>query len=170
MAGETMNLIGTYTIGTATNYYTISNIPQTGDDLYILASFVGDTSQNGDGRIAVYPNGDTGNMWQVYQGSGGGTSVFRYMAQTYINLSMGSIPDYGPTCAELTMFNYSSSTLVKPISWETYMVGHRAYMGSAQWYGTAAVTSLGFQVRDYGTVMNPGTVISLYTIKRGPAV
>lgn len=167
MPGETMSLVGTYAVSSDTNTFTISGIPQTGDDLYVLLSTVGDTASNGDGRVAIYPNGDTANMWHVYQGSGGGTSVFRNMANTYIPLGLGSIPDYGPTSAEFTIFNYSSGSLTKSISWESYMLGHRAYLGSGNWFGTAAVTSLGFQVRDLGTVLKSGTIFTLYTIKRG---
>lgn len=167
MAGETLNLVGTYTVASDTSYYTISNIPQTGDDLFILTSFVGDNSSNGDGRIAVYPNGDGGNMYMIYRGSNGGTSVSQYSAAYYIRLSQGSMPDYGPSSNELTIFNYSSSSLTKPISWETNMYGARLLAGTANWYSTSPVTSLGFQIRDYGTVIKANSVISIYTIKRG---
>jgi hypothetical protein len=166
MAGETMNLIGTYVIPSNTSSYSITNIPQTANDLYIQATFTGDTSQNGDGRIAVYPNGDSGNMYMIYRGSNGGTSVSEYSAAYYIPLPQGSYPSYGPSTHEITIFDYSSSTLTKAINWESSMVGARIRLGVAHYLGTSPITSLGFQIRDYGTVMNAGSSISLYTIKR----
>lgn len=166
MAGETLNLVGTYTVPSDTNYYTISGIPQTGNDLYILANFAGDTSQNQDGRIAVYPNGDTGNMYMIWRGSNGGTSLTDYAAAYYIRLCQGSIPDAGPSLNELTIFDYSSNSLTKSINWESEMVGSQIKVGVAHYLGTSAITSLGFQVRDYGTVIKANSIISLYTIKR----
>lgn len=167
MAGETINLVGTYTVPSDTSYYTISGIPQTGNDLYILANFAGDNSANGDGRIAMYPNGDGGNMYMIYRGSNGSTSTAEYSAPYYIPLPQGSIPDYGPSIHEITIFNYSDATRGKTINWESSMVSSRIRVGVANYLGTAAITSLGFQIRDYGTIIKAGSVISLYTIKRG---
>jgi hypothetical protein len=164
MAGETFNLIGTYTVPSDTDYYTISNIPQTADDLYILANFGGDTSQNGDGRIGVYPNGDGGNMWFIYRGANGG-NVSSFMTANYLPLPLGSL-NYGSSLNEMTIYNYSSTSLTKSIWFDVSMVNHRNRFGSANYLSTNAITSLGFQVRDYGTVIKANSVISLYTIKR----
>lgn len=166
MANETISIVSTLTVPSDAGYVVISNIPQTGNDLFVIAQLSGDTAQNGDGRVAVYPNGSGSNMDMIWRGGIFGTNNATYgTANYYIRLSAGSA-GYAPSNSQLTIFNYSSSSLQKGISWQTAQSEQFHYLGGAQWRDTAPITSLGFQVRDYGTVIKAGSVISIYTIKR----
>jgi hypothetical protein len=166
MANETISLVATLTVSSDAGNVVMSGIPQTGDDLFIIAQLGSDATQNGDGRIAVYPNNNSANMDTLWRGSlsASSESVFG-TTNYYVRLHSGDV-NYGPSNNQITIFNYSSATRQKPISWETSMVESKYYIGAANWRDTTPITSLGFQIRDYGTVIKVGSTISIYTIKR----
>lgn len=166
MANETISLVATLTVSSNAGSVVMSGIPQTGNDLFIIAQLGSDSTQNGDGRIAVYPNGNGSNMDTLYRGGLAAGSEAVYGTQNYfVRLHSGDV-DYGPSNNQITIFDYSSSTKHKSISWETAHVESKYYIGSANWRDTTPITSLTFQIRDYGTVITAGSTISIYTIKR----
>jgi hypothetical protein len=147
--------------GSSTSSVTLGSIPQGYTDLVLV--FEGTESANQ--YVAFQVNSDTGSnySWTRMYGDGSTAYSSRGTSTTFGRLGIGD-PSSGRTTTTSHFMNYSNSTTYKSILSRSSGGG---FVGSLVnlWRSTAAITQIDLIPLSGGTIINTGTVVTLYGIK-----
>ena len=151
--------IATTTVSSATTFVTISSIPATYTDLFLLGWNV-----SGGVNAIVQFNGDTGTNYSLTQLYGDGTTAasLRGSNITYV---YGGVIGTSATI-RCNIMNYSNTTTYKTVIARGGGAGNYVDATAGLWRSTAAINSIKLQ-QDAGGVNSwqPGTTFTLYGIK-----
>lgn len=157
--------ISTTTLGSAAASISLTSIPSTYTDLVLIMTPVVTTATT----FALRYNGvSTGTPYSVtvLYGDGSAAASTRLSSQNEIRISYGATSRSTNTGNIIvSIFNYSNSTTYKTnLSRDNYASeGTGANVGL--WRSTAAITQIDLIPVSGGTIINTGTVVTLYGIK-----
>lgn len=166
-ADSTYEIVKTHTTSSLTASYTLSSIPQTYTDLFLVLNVVPNGSSSGNYTV----NGDTtsglySSTAVVGLPSSGSGISFRLTNSNYLDWysSGGSFTNSSNLHLDTFHFmNYSNTNVFKTIL-HRENPGQAAYTGGwvSLWRNTAAITSITF---NYTANFGIGTTFNLYGIK-----
>ncbi len=162
---KTYEPIATQTLGSAAASVTFSSIPQTYTDLILVVNPIVTSATT----FAVrYNNVSTGTPYSATFLYGDGTSAAsaRVSNQNEIRVSYAATSRSTNTGNIIVnIFNYSNTTTYKTnLSRENY-AGEASGVNVGLWRSTAAITQIDLIPVSGGTIINTGTVVTLYGIK-----
>lgn len=144
------------------NTVTFSNIPQTYNDLILIAS-VKHNGAGSDNLLLTY-NGDTGLNYfeETWYTPGAATTMQWAGPQNYIRINFGG-QDYIMNKTEICQYSQTSFTKTSITRKNDYSGGYVMLRG-ARWNNTAAITSLTCNWQTSGYSFASGSVITLFGI------
>jgi hypothetical protein len=164
----TMTLIATATVTGSPADISITNIPQTYTDLYILVSAIARTTANPN-ALVIAANGyaQTSNVWRDLRGNGSSvasanTTVAVIGLLTNINNTFNSVTIYLPNYASVGTKAYSSDSVTENNGTTAYQS-----INAGKFDVAAAITSLQFGDGSAGGGLGIGSTVSLYGINKG---
>lgn len=162
---KTYEPISTQTLGSAVASVTFSSIPQTYTDLVLVVTPIVTTATT----FAIRYNGvSTGTPYSGTFLYGDGTSAVstRLSSQNEIRVSYGATSRSTNTGNIIVnILNYSNATTYKTnLSRDNY-AGEASGANVGLWRSTAAITQIDLIPVSGGTIINTGTVVTLYGIK-----
>ena len=169
---NTMTLIATGTISSATYSYTMSSIPQTYTDLVMFISARSDYSANHEMQFAInsVTTGYSNRMIYTNNGSSAQSASASNAFYTWGGAVVGSgAPANTFSNCSVYFPNYSSTTVAKSISSDSTAESNAAasiiWMNAGLNTTTAAISSLTFYCWQSFINFQPGTTFTLYGIK-----
>jgi hypothetical protein len=156
------------TIGTNTTVVTLSSIPQGYTDLRLV---IVPASSSGTNGIRMRINSDSTSAYSATYLTGNGTSAVSARETSVANMTLGWFTGIsttlGTTMWELDFLNYSNTTTNKTVLFKTRIASQAAESSVGLWRNTAAITSLSFNISQFGSSTGdfiPGSTFSLYGI------
>lgn len=158
MAVSSYNAIGTFTLSSAQNQLTFSNIPQIYTDLVLVCT--GKMSSGGDANQAITFNGDSNAVYSRQYMYGDGTTVFSGRTTTTTNLAFPYWNSTNPVTTIVQIGNYNSNVVYKTAI--SRNAGSSTVTAEAgQYRSTSPITSI---TLTGGTTFASGSTFSLYGV------
>ena len=160
----TYSLISSQTLSSATTTVTLSSIPATYTDLYLV---IGASNTAGNDNYLVYFNGDTATNYSATYMEGDGSTAYssRWSSRTNIPVARGA-SSTAPDLITMNLLDYSNATTYKTAIARYSLggtIGARVSATVGLWRSTAAISSISI-ICTNGTIAI-GSTFKLYGIE-----